>query len=352
MRLEGAGMLRRLSCVVLLGLLLVGADVWNPTPAAAEDDYDDKDFSLRLASAFVRFRDVLTAGGLTAANRWPSVINPASAAWSCPPGPCGVSLAGYESPIWFDEGPDLNVVGLGANVRTPLGTLQPAGGLIRSGDSLTRQGLTFDYEVEFAQLSWAQRFQGAALGASVNYAQAKTGQDLGPVTVFDSDADSWRVRLGALHEPCCRWLIGVTAEYGWADFQATTLAIGPFGPVPVQLDETDRQTVAQVGVSYAYGDYSSVYADYNYGRFWSDDRGTLQMHRFSFGVDHQALDFLFVRPQITVDGRGNFEAALGLSVQFAKWGGIDLAWKYDAFPELRREFGRSNTLQIMLNLRF
>ena len=338
---------------VAIVCLLVGATfAWSPAPTVAEDDYDDKDFSLRLASAFVRFRDVLNSGGLSAANRWPSVINPASSAWSCPPGPCGVSLAAYDSPIWFDEGPDLNVLGGGANVRTQVGTLQPAAGIIRSNDELTRQGLTFDYEVEFAQLSWAQRFQGAALGASVNYAQAKTSQSMGPVTVFDSDADSWRLRLGALHEPCCRWLIGVTAEYGWADFTATTLAVGPFGPVTVQLDETDKQAVAQVGVSYAYGEYSSVYADYNYGRFWSDNRGTLQMHRFSVGVDHQALDFLFVRPQITVDGRGNFEAALGLSVQFAKWGGLDVAWKYDAYPELRREFGRSNSLQVMLNIRF
>ena len=44
--------------------------------------------------------------------------------------------------------------------------------------------------------------------------------------------------------------------------------------------------------------------------------------------------------------------ALGLGIQFAKWGGLDVAFKYDAFPELRNEFGESTTIQVLLNLRF
>jgi hypothetical protein len=345
------GTVRALLRVAAAAAIAASALLLHPGPAAGDDDYSEADFSLRLASAFVRFRDVTTAGGLTVANRWPSALNPASADGSRVPAPHGVTVAAYHSPIWFREGTHLGVSGLAVNAQTPWGAFQPAVSMIRSNDATTRQGLGFDYAVDSAQLSWARRRGRTALGAGFNFAHASLEQDLGPVRVSDSLARSYRVRLGGLHEPRCGWLVGAIAEFGWADFRSDVLAVTPAGPAIVRLVDTDRQAIAQAGVSYAYGEHRCVFADYQFSRFWSDDRGSLVMHRISFGADHQLVQPVFLRPTLTIDGRGNLEPAFGVGVHFARWGGIDLGWKYDAFPELRREFGRSHTLQLTLGLR-
>ena len=345
--------------VFALVVLLAAASVVMSAPALAggDEDYADKDFGLRFASAFVRFRDVISAGGLSAANRWPSAINPASSAWSDVPGRLRLSPAAYYSAIDFDAGTRLDVIGLAATWQSPgAGTWQPAVSQIRSNDGqTTRQGLLFDYEVDSAQLQWANRWRNFAFGASVNYANAITRLSQGPIRVVDSDADSFRFRAGALFEPCHarRWLFGVAAEYGFADFTSDNIVVGPVGPMPVTLEDTDTQVIVNPAVSYQYGEYSTVALDYTYGRFAGDGRGVLNMHRFTLGVDHQLpFEWLFVRPSVTVDARGNIEAALGLSIQFAKWGGIDFAYKHDALPELRNEFGESRTFQVLLSLRF
>ncbi|MHC5009405.1 MAG: outer membrane beta-barrel protein [Planctomycetota bacterium] len=331
--------------------ILLLATVGSSPVRAEDDDYGDEDFGLRLASSFIRFRDVLTGGGLTAANRWPSPINPASLGWSCPPGPRGVTAGAYYSPIFFDEGTRLDVAGAAVVWRTPKwGTILPAVSLIESNEATTRQGPTFDYVVESADLAWAKRWSRVGVGASFNYAHAEVRQDLGPLRVVDSDANSYRFRVGGLYEPACNWVAGLAVEYGWAPFTTDNVVLGPAGPVPARLEGTDRQVVVRPGVSYAYGPYSSAYADYQYGRFWSD-RGRLEVHRFSLGADHQLLAPLFLRPVVTVDGRGNWEWAFGVGVQFARWGGLDFAYKYNAFPELIPEFGKSHTFQVTLSIR-
>ena len=326
---------------------------------AADEDYADKDFGLRFASAFVRFRDVLSQGGLTAANRFPSAINPASSAWTRFPGRLRLSPAAYYSAIEFDAGTRLDVLGAAATWQAPrAGTWQLAGSHITSNDGqTTRQGLGFDYEVDSVQAQWANRWREFAFGASFNYADALTQLSQGPIRVVDSDAESYRLRAGALYQPCnarC-WLFGMAVEYGWADFTSSNIVVNPVaGPVPITISDTDYQAIVNPAISYLYGEYSSVYFDYMYGRFWNEDRGYLNIHRFTLGADHQfrQAQWLFLRPSVTVDWRGNVEAAFGVGIQFAKWGGIDLGYKYDAFPELRNEFGESHTFQVLLSLRF
>ena len=151
------------------GALLVAAS------ALAQDDYSDKGFGLRLPSAFLRFTQVSAMGGGSAANRWSSAVNPASADWTPIPGRFGFVLAPYASHIAFANGTDLMLTAESLTWNTgELGTIQPVVVQIRSNRATTRQGLLFDYTVDYTQLGWAKRFGDWAIGATANYAIART----------------------------------------------------------------------------------------------------------------------------------------------------------------------------------
>ena len=81
-----------------------------PSLALAGGDYDEP-FSLRLPPAFIRFTEVSTMGGETAANRYSSAINPAALDWVDLPCEHGVVIAPYYSQIRFDQGTKLHITG-------------------------------------------------------------------------------------------------------------------------------------------------------------------------------------------------------------------------------------------------
>ena len=336
---------RRVGLVCLLAVLV------GPSAALAGSDYSDKDFSVRLPPAFLRFREVTTSGGETAANRWSSAINPASADWMDLPCKLGLVVAPYYSHVQFGEGTRLHVVGESLTWDAgDLGTFQPTLSQIRSNSETDKLGLDFNYEVDTVQLVWAKRFGDWGVGALVNLAEAEIIHDLGPVRVSEAHGESYRVRLGALYEPAEKWLTGLIFEYGFAPARATVLAPTPLGLMPVRLTDTHHQFVLRPGVSYEYAEYSTAYLDYQYGVFFNDD-DSLHSHRFNTGVDHRLLDWLFVRLGGSMDTRGNAGWSCGLGIYFSEWCSLDIGYQSDTLPELRPEFGRSQTFQVAVALR-
>lgn len=318
----------------------------------ADSDYSDKDFSVRLPAAFLRFTEVSAMGGATVANRWSSAINPASAAWMPVPSKYGLILAPYYSRISFDAGTNLNLFGESATWDAgKWGVFQPTISQIRSNSATNRQGLTFDYAVDTIQLLWAKRFDDWAVGAVFNYADADITYRLGPMQLSDANADSYRLRLGGLYEPAEKWLTGLIVEYGYAPYDVDALVFGPMGPMTVHMTGAQHQFVLRPGVSYEYADYSSVYLDYQYGWFHGD-ADTLNSHRVSAGVDHRLLDWFFVRGSASVDARGNAGWSCGLGAYMSRSCSLDLGYRRNTLPELRPEFGRSDILQVTFSVRF
>jgi hypothetical protein len=344
------------------GLALLAA-LAGARAASAGDDYADKDFGLRLASAFVRFTEVSAAGGQTAANRWSPAINPASLAWTPLPFKWGVVLAPYYSEVDLDNGTRLHLTGESLTWDTRRwGVVQPTLSQIRANHEATRQGLGFDYSVDVSQVQWGKRFDDWAVGVALNYTRAAVAFDLptplGKLRVSDTDATSYRVRLGALHAPAAKWLAGLVLEYGAAPYRGTAIAMGPFGPIigpngpmTVKLRGTQQQFILRPGVSYEYAPMSTAYLDYQLGHYWSE-RGTLNHHLFTAGVDHRLLKPLFVRAAVSADARGNVAASAGLGVFFSRWSSFDVAYHRYPLPELEPEFGRAGVLQFAFNVRF
>jgi hypothetical protein len=320
-----------------------------PLAAIAGSDYSDKDFAVRLPPAFLRFTEVATMGGETVANRMSSAINPASTAWLELPGDLGVVLAPYYSPLFFDNGTNMHVIGESATVKAGwLGVIQPTISQIRTNNATMRNGRTFDYTVDSYQVQWGKRSGQWAGGATFNFARAEVIQTAPMGFRAKGVSESYRWRFGGLYEPVEKWLLGAIFEYGFQPFRSRRI-------VPGMLIPPDRgvqhQFVFRPGVSYEYSPMSSVFLDYQFGYFRNPE-DNLHSHRFTAGVDHRLLEWLFIRGSVGADVRGNVGFGGGLSIFPASWCSLDLGYKYDVLPELHQEFGRSHTIQVAFNVRF
>ncbi|MCG3178714.1 MAG: hypothetical protein BIFFINMI_01043 [Phycisphaerae bacterium] len=325
-----------------------------PAVADAGDDYSDEAFSVRMPPAFVRFTEVSAFGGPTVANRYSSAINPAAADWFELPAKLGLVAAPYYANVRFDNGTNLNLVGESVTWDTrDFGTFQPTLSQIRSnGAKLRTTGLEFNYKVDTAQLQWGKRVDNWAVGATLNFAEAQVVQKMGALRVSESHAESYRFRFGGLYQPCDKWLLGLIGEYAFQPVRTKALAFTMHGPVRVKLEDTQQQILIRPGVSYEYAKLSTVFLDYAYGYYRNDSGNALHDHRFSTGIEHRVLDFLFLRASGSLDVRGNAGFSAGASLFFSKNVSLDVGYQYDMLPELRPEFGRSHIIQAALAIRF
>ncbi|MFB3893700.1 MAG: hypothetical protein ACE15C_16935 [Phycisphaerae bacterium] len=348
-------------------LLVLGLQAAAP---AGWRDYSDKDFSVRLPPAFLRFTEVSTVGGETVANRYSSAINPASLGWNEVPSKYGVVVAPYYSQIFFGEGQQLYLIGESATWDTKLwGAVQPTLSQIRTNGARDSNGMTFDYSVDTAQVQWGKRFGDFAFGGMFNYAHATIDQDGFRRTQFgqrqaltsvdvDSNADSYRWRVGGLYQPIEKLLVGMIFEYGFQPFQSETrtvtrLPIPGVPPIPGTMRQTgvQQQFVFRPGVSYEYAPMSTVYTDYQYGNFTSP-RDELNDNRFTIGVEHRLFEWMLARFSPSIDDRGNVGLSAGMTFFLGESVTLDLGYQYNMLPEIQPEFGRANTIQACLSVRF
>ena len=340
-----------------------------PCAMAGGSDYGDKDFSVRLPPAFVRFTEVSTLGGETVANRYSSASNPASAGWLSWPSKYGLIAAPYYSQINFDSGMRLHLYGQSVTWDSgQWGVFQPTLSQIRTDHTRDRQGMTFDYSVDTAQLQWGKRYGNLGVGADFNFARARIerngvvtqnvmGQAVPARVDTDSTAESYRWRLGGLWQPADKWLTGLIFEYGFQPFRSKSRVTIPMPEgMPavtktIQNDGTQQQYILRPGVSYEYAKMSTIYVDYQYGNFISP-RDHLISHRFNAGVDHRVFDWLMARVGPSIDVRGNVGISCGLSAFLSTWCSLNVGYQYNMLPEIEREFGRAQTIQAALAFRF
>ena len=320
--------------------------------AFAGSDYGDKDFSVRLPPAFIRFTEVSAMGGETAANRMSSAVNPAAAGWLELPSKYGLVVAPYYSGVSFHSGTNLHVAGESLTWDSKTwGTFQPVMSQMRTNWDTNRLGLNFKYDVDTCLLTWGKRFGKAGFGASISFSEARILNKLGSMRVCESHAENYRFRFGGLYEPVEKWLAGLVFEYGFSPYRTEALVLTPMGPLSVHMNGTEEHYILRPGISYEYAKLSTVYLDYQYGHFRTD-RDYLQSDRFSAGVDHRLLDWLWVRGGAFFDARGNMGWTAGATAFPAEWCSVSVGYQYDMYPELRPEFGRANTVQITFSVRF
>lgn len=338
-----------------------------PSIVLSASDYSNRDFSVRLPPAFVRFTEISVMGGETVANRFSSAVNPASLGWTSLPSKNGIVVSPYYSFLNFQEGMHLDLFGESMTWDTrSWGVIQPTLSQVRSNNATARDGLTFDYQVDVGQVQWGKRFGNYALGADLNFARANVRRQgtllsqipglpqMIPVDVdTETSADSYRGRIGGLYQPTEKWLLGMILEYGCQSYRSktTTQMSLPFLPFPVrqttEAKGNQQQYVLRPGLSYEYAKGSTIFVDYQLGIF-NSDKDELVNHRFNTGIEHRLLEWLFVRFSPSVDLQGNVGVSVGLSAFLSKWCSIEAAYQYNMLPEIEHEFGRAQTIQSVL----
>jgi hypothetical protein len=318
--------------------------------------WDDESLSLRLPAAMSRFAtysDVAGVGGASAGSKWSSSINPASVAWLPIETALHMAFSPQYSNLHLAEDLSLNIAAEAFTWNVgDLGTFQPSLAQIRSNTGTTRQGLDFQIDMDLVQVQWAKKVSDDwAFGANFNYTKSKSEFDLGPVPVSDTVSETYGFRFGALNRMADKLLGGVVFDYAFTPSRTTMHDFLGLGIGDTRTSDMGHQFILRPGLSYEYLKDSTVYADYQYGVF-RDGTGSLAVNRFYAGVDHSICKWLFVRGGVALDTHGNAAWTTGLGIYPTERFSIDIAYQHNMFPELEREFGRSQTLTLSVGFSF
>lgn len=323
---------------------------------AQATEFADEDFSLRFSAALSRFSpyaDVAGAGGASAASKWSSSINPASPAWRPTTSALGISLVPQYTQLCLSEGSKLHVIS-----ESPVwdgkekGVFMPGFAQAHSNRSTIRQGLEFEYDMNYYQMQWSKRLdENLAVGAHFNFAESQTNFDLGMMRVSKTNAESYDFRLGGLFQPVEKWLVGLVFDYGFSPSRTTLYDWMGTGLGNVKIHDTMHQYLLRPGISYEYKEDSAVYFDYQMGYFYNEaDR--LEVHRFFLGVDHAIVKQLFLRGGVAQDVTADAAWTVGVGIYPNDWLSIDAAYQRNMFPELSPEFGNSSSVTLSLGITF
>jgi len=342
---------------MLLAAISVIAVLLGAWGEAAAGDYGNKDFSLRFPAALTRFStfgDVAAAGGASAASKWSTAVNPASAAWLDVGGELGLSVCPQWNRLDFDNGTELDIFVESVTVDLDeYGTFVIGAAQIDSNRAVQRDGLDFRFCGDMYQAQWGKKFtEDLALGLAFNYTDSTVRNDLmTTIPIAKGVSDSYVFRLGALHQPWENWRAGLVLDYGWSSDRTAIYAVPALGlPAGTILDHT-YQILVRPGVSYDYMKDGTVYLDYQFGSFWNDT-GTLNVNRFYAGVDHGFTEWLFGRVGTTLDTEGGTAWTAGIGFYPTEWFSVDAAYQAKMFPEIKQEFGWSHTITVSLSFAF
>ena len=341
---------------------LVGAALLLSAEAAswAGRPLEEYEFSLRFPAAITRFApygDVAALGGAQAASEYSSSNNPASAAWPHPERKYAKSFSPQFTTVRFAESLDLFVTAQAVAIDAGgWGSFLPAAAQIRSNRAEDSSGLGFRFDAEVYQFQWARRVgEKTTLGANFNATYSNIRYyDRALGEVVRSRSDAYDIRLGLVREFLPRLRVGAVVDYGWSPAWTDTLGFdfSTFRFKKLRTRDTTHQVLWRLGLTWEYADGSDLYLDYSGGTFSNDD-GTLLVHRFSLGIEQQLIkDILFGRVGVTLDTRGEVSLTAGLGVTLGTRASLDLAYQHNSFPEIRKEFGQAQSFVASVGLGF
>lgn len=333
---------------------------------ARADDYAGKDFSLRFSSAINRFEpyaDVAGKGGSSAALPFGSSNNPASGAWHFPDDAqedgstdhYRMNVSGQYSNVSFSNATQLHFasdsIGFG---KAETGVFRIDTGTIQSNErTVQNRPLGFGFDLGGGRLNYAKKFGDFSIGATAGYAHSRTTFSSSGTNIVDAEKDIWNFRLGGLWNPAkSNWFLGVVSTYINGPSDTTTLVRLPSGGrMLIASSDTTSQFTVQPGIAYRWRHQGYIHADYEYVNL-SNNTGSLSEHRFLVGADIPITNFFYLRGGGFTDEKGNAGWTAGIGFYPSKKVFLDLAYQNNNFPEVAREFGRAQTLNACLSVRW
>jgi hypothetical protein len=341
------------------------------TPSiGAASDLTDESFGLRLGLALDRastFTDVIA---LSASTAYPylSSVNPAAGDFlRDPPNDFRVVGTATGAYVAFSNGSSIAAAAASAIYRPPVvgGTILASYTRIDSQDVESHQGDHFTLRSNELRVAYSHVLERwLTLGGSIRLTESRLGLSS---VLFDSpvhtDTESLGIEgsLGSLVAPHKHWLIGVLVAMGWTRSETTgfiDLPPLPFGPGMTGIDFSDNTRSLNIrgGVAWRPSEQFGAYADLQYLRLTnvrsgsSDDRA--EVGRLFGGIEYLPRRYLALRVGGSADTDHQLTVSSGVGFYPAKYLQMELAYVYNAFPELRKEFGRAHLVSLSLAVVF
>ncbi len=340
---------RFLSVAVLL-LVCVGA--------ARGGDFSDEPVGARITLAKERiliFTDAI-ARQASAAYPYSSATNPASDDFvRTPPADYKGYVLPITSDIFFDNGTTVAGVAGIASVRLPeAGSIKGAFVRLDSHDGRSRQGDEFILRSNEVLLSYSRQFGPKfAVGGKLRLTDATLvirDTFAGSPRHTESNTNGVGFDAGMIVAASPRLTLGIHGGLKW-DKTNTEGSISTGPPVLLGLKDTAQLSEVRAGLGWKASDQLSIYTDLQYVHM-ENDFGTTEVGRLSVGGEFFATPVLALRLGGVVDTLPQVGVAAGLGYYGIKGATVELAYAYNTFPEVRREFGRAHLISFSYVLLF
>jgi opacity protein-like surface antigen len=344
---------------VALGAIVLLALTTAESPSAG--DLSDESVGLRLSLALDRastFTDVI---GLSASTAYPYVssVNPAAGDFLREP-PNVFTLIGTLTGAYvaFNNGSSIIAGAASATYRLPTaGTILVSYTRVDSQDVESHQGDHFTLRSNELRLSYSHLLdKWISVGGSVRFTDSRLGlSSLFSDFPIHTDTESLGVEgsLGVLVAPHRHWVIGLLVALGWTRGETTgfvDLPPAPFGPglTPIDFTDNTRSLNIRGGVDWRPSEKFGAYADWQYLRFTNVRNGSsddsADVGRMFAGVEYLPIQILALRLGGSADTDRQFTVSAGVGFYPTKYFQAELAYVYNAFPEIRKEFGRAHLI--------
>lgn len=335
---------------------------WCARTASA--DIDEEPVALRIQLSLNRASAFTDTLGRSASVAYPlgSSVNPAAYDFLRePPYDFGALTTLTTNLVTFRTGTTVTGFSTNSAYRVPAaGTVY--GSYIRTdsheGDS--RQGDEYDLASDELTLGYSHRLRrGLAVGGSVKLLDASLDVDdtyLAFPRSTESASDGLELKGGVLSALGERWLVGLSGSVGWrwTDIEGRVfLPPPPFGPgtVPIDEDVTSRTVDLRAGAGCRVSRALDVYLDYQYLHLYGGG-DSVDVGRLLTGIEARPADAWFVRLGGSVDTEHEETISAGLGYHGIENLPIEMAYIYNAFPEVNREFGRNHLFSLSVVLIF
>jgi hypothetical protein len=328
-------------------------------------DLSDEAFGLRLGLALDRsstFTDVIA---LSASTAYPylSSVNPAGGDFLRePPNVFRVIGTLTGAYVAFNNGSSITAGAASATYRLPsAGTFLASYTRIDSQDVEGHQDDHFTLRSNELRLTYSHLVdKWISVGGSVRLSQSRLSMS----SLFEdfplhTSTESLGVEgsIGVLVAPHKNWLVGIFVAHGWTRGETTgsvDFPPEPFGPGLTAIDFTDNTRSLNIrgGLGWRPSEKFSAYADWQYlrlknGRIGSSD-DSADVGRMFAGVEYLPIQILALRLGGSADTDGQFTMSTGVGFYPTKYFQAELAYVYNAFPEVRKEFGRAHVISFSL----
>jgi hypothetical protein len=339
----------------ILAITAVGA------VGARAGDLHDEPVGLRIGLALDRGSAFTDAFGLGASTAYPygSSVNPAGGDFLRTP-PNEFTIAGTLTGVYaaFDQGAAITALAGSATYRLPAaGTLIASYTRTDSHDARSVKGDLFTLRSNELSARYSHLVLDAlSLGVGVKVSDSTLSFSS---TVSDfplrTETDSTGVELsaGGLVGLGPHWLLGLFATVGWtwsSTRGGVELPDAPFGPGPLALrfDDLTRSVNIRGGIGWRPSDRFGAYLDLQYLRLRTDEDSAEAIRVWS-GVEYLPIPAVALRIGASRDTDGQTSVSGGIGV-YGKHVQVELAYSYNAFPEVRREFGRAHVASVSIVL--